>query len=161
MDFGDILNKWDGDRDGDGQRKQNRKKKEKKRDNQFADLIERYLPDKDAKTQKDDNEFLHIRDRQASRRKELREMAPQAMLDLHGFRAQEALENLELFLKKSRAQALVKVLIIHGKGIHSTSESVLSRTVQNHLERSSFAGEFGFAGKKMGGRGATWVILRA
>ena len=154
MDFGDILNEWDT------QREQNRKKKKKERAAQFEKLIDHYLPDDDVHTQKDAPESAHINDRQAFRRRELKEMAPEATLDLHGYRVNEAIVDIERFLKTSRAQGLSKVLIIHGKGNHSGTHSVLDKAVRNHVERSAIAGEFGFADRKQGGRGATWVILR-
>lgn len=152
-DFGDILDEWNA------QRESRRKQKNKQQTAEFEKMIDQYLPDVGVHSQKDG---LRSEDKQeqAADRARLKQMAPQATLDLHGCRIGEAVDRLERFLKTSRAQGLQKVLIIHGKGNHSAEGSVLDRVVRNHLERSAISGEFGLADKKRGGRGATWVILR-
>ncbi len=96
----------------------------------------------------------------AQRAAELRRLAPEAEIDLHGLRAEQVTPALERFISTSRRQGLRKVLVIHGKGTHSRGEPVLQRLVREYLERSPHAGAFGPADRSLGGRGAVWVALR-
>lgn len=90
----------------------------------------------------------------------IRRMKPQASIDLHGKTVTDAELLLESFLSDSRRRGLEKVLIIHGKGLHSASEPVLAAFVRKALERSEIVGAFGPADRVMGGRGATWARIR-
>jgi len=90
----------------------------------------------------------------------IRRMKPQASLDLHGKTVTDAELLLESFLADSRRRGLEKVLIIHGKGLHSASEPVLAAFVRKTLEHSTIVGAFGPADREMGGRGATWARIR-
>ncbi len=170
VDFGDILSRWENERKrdigGKGKPKATRGKDRSEREPRpelsapppglrFEDLLDRFPPvpgehDRDA-----DGD-----DRRSAGRRALRKMAPQARLDLHGMNAGEAEAAIRRFLADSRRQGLRKVLIIHGKGNHSSGEPVLGNTVRRVLERCSFAGEFGEPDRSLGGRGALWVILR-
>ena len=96
----------------------------------------------------------------AQRNKRLRSMKPQRVLDLHGARASEVERRVKGFLEDGRRLGLEKLLIIHGKGHHSSGEPVLRKLVIRALETSGLAGEFGQASRDMGGSGALWVILR-
>ena len=149
-DFGDILDRWDRSS------KDRKEGKTKPAPGPMDDWLDRYPPgDSDlADPQEDD------RDRGAASA-HLRELEPQAELDLHGMRADQASSAMTNFLAGSRKRGLRKVLLIHGKGHHSKEEPVLKKLVQDHLERSPHAGAFGAADRKIGGSGATWVILRA
>jgi DNA-nicking Smr family endonuclease len=120
----------------------------------LADWLERHPPAPDAGREEPGGPSP------AERAAELRELRPEAELDLHGLRADEVGRALEGFLSASRRGGLRKVLIIHGKGKHSQGEPVLRRLVRAHLERSSHAGSFGQAERGLGGSGALWVILR-
>ncbi len=97
---------------------------------------------------------------QAKERRRLKEMAPEAELDLHGLLSNEAEHALDAFFAECSRKGLRKVLIIHGKGIHSEDQPVLSSIVKSYVERSPLAGEHGAAAQKDGGRGAMWVILK-
>ncbi len=90
----------------------------------------------------------------------LRRIRPQAVLDLHGKTASEADALVTDFLVTSRRAGLEKVLIIHGKGLHSDGEPVMAEIVRKALEVNSLAGSFGPADRNLGGRGATWVRIR-
>ncbi|MDR3161744.1 MAG: Smr/MutS family protein [Spirochaetaceae bacterium] len=94
------------------------------------------------------------------RRRRLLAKRADAALDLHGLSRDEAWEALEAFFEEGRRRGLEKLLIVHGKGNHSGGESVLKRTCRDFIERCSFAGESGHAPGNSGGSGATWVILR-
>jgi DNA-nicking Smr family endonuclease len=146
MDFGNILDEWE-----------NRKKPARVRKdmNQYLDG---YLPDeKTAAAKEEPGDGLS----KAEKRAMLQRMKPQADIDLHGLKVKEALEILEKFLRDSLRKGLKKVLIIHGKGNHSTGGPVLAKEVRKFLEMSSFTGEFHSAPREMGGSGAVWVILRS
>lgn len=95
---------------------------------------------------------------EAARR--FRMLEPQAVLDLHGYTAAEAEPLLERFLETSARKGLEKVLVIHGKGNHSTTEHVMTDLTRRVLERNKNAGSFGPADRRHGGRGATWVKIR-
>jgi len=90
----------------------------------------------------------------------LRRMRPQAALDLHGKTAAEADGLIVDFLVSCGRSGMEKVLIIHGKGLHSANEPVMADVVRRALEANSLAGSFGPADRNSGGRGATWVRIR-
>lgn len=100
---------------------------------------------------------------QAARESESRRLAskrPEASLDLHGMRAEEAEAALAAFLEASARKGLEKVLVITGKGIHSQGEPVLGKAARRAIEASPWAGRFGVADAASGGGGALWVILK-
>jgi DNA-nicking Smr family endonuclease len=100
---------------------------------------------------------------QAAREAESRRLAakrPEASLDLHGMRAEEAEAALAAFLEASARKGLEKVLVITGKGIHSQGEPVLGKAARRAIEASPWAGRFGVADAASGGGGALWVILK-
>lgn len=85
----------------------------------------------------------------------------QATLDLHGMTATEAETAMDVFIKNAKKRGLSKVLIIHGKGIHTkTGESVLRETVADFIYRCPFTGSHGQPSAADGGSGATWVIIK-
>ena len=94
------------------------------------------------------------------RRSLLKNKKPDAQLDLHGMTRDEAWQGLELFFNDSKAKGLEKILVIHGKGNHSTGEAVLKKTVMKFIEHCPFAGESGRGKAVTGGEGATWVLLK-
>jgi len=93
-------------------------------------------------------------------RKRLKSMKPEASLDLHGLTGEEALASLRGFLAESRKKGHRKVLVIHGKGLHSQGKAVLPVLVRELLEKNPNAGEFGRAVAGEGGSGAVWVMIR-
>ena len=94
------------------------------------------------------------------RRSRLKNKKPDAELDIHGLTRDEAWKALEIFFNDSKRNGLEKILIIHGKGNHSTGEAVLKRIVMDFIEHCPFAGESGRGKAVTGGEGATWVILK-
>ncbi|MDR1654395.1 MAG: Smr/MutS family protein [Treponema sp.] len=100
------------------------------------------------------------KDHAAKKRRYLRVKKPDATLDLHGLSQDDARSALEVFFENSRRETFDKVLIIHGKGNHSSGEAVLKRTVQEFIERCPYAGESGQSRAVEGGSGATWVLLK-
>jgi DNA-nicking Smr family endonuclease len=94
------------------------------------------------------------------RRSRLKNKKPDAQLDIHGFTRDEAWLAMEDFFNASKEKGLEKIRIIHGKGNHSTGESVLKRAVMEFIEHCPFAGESGRGKAAAGGEGATWVLLK-
>lgn len=83
-----------------------------------------------------------------------------ARLDLHGLTSAEAEAALSAFFSEAERAACRKVLIVHGKGLHSSSEPILGRVVSRWLERRASAGRTGHPDAANGGKGATWVLLK-
>ncbi|MBO7047642.1 MAG: Smr/MutS family protein [Spirochaetia bacterium] len=81
-------------------------------------------------------------------------------LDLHGLTAAEAESRLGSFFAKARKAGWKKVLIIHGKGIHSKEEPVLKKVVMDFINSSPIAGSHGIPGAAEGGSGAVWVAVK-
>jgi len=94
------------------------------------------------------------------RRSRLKNKKPDAVLDIHGLTRDEAWKALETFFNDSKEKGMGKLLIIHGKGNHSTGEAVLKRIVMEFIEHCPFAGESGRGKAATGGEGATWVLLK-
>ncbi len=83
-------------------------------------------------------------------------------LDLHGLTREEALDALPGFLHSAQKNAQKAVLIITGKGNHSSKEPVLHQAVASWLRDTGRATvlEFAPAPREMGGSGAYVVFLR-
>ena len=144
MDFGDILDAWE----------KNQKLEEQSSGSSVdMDRLLAHYPPKDV-------EDRDRRDNSMPRHK-VQSMKPQAVLDLHGMSSLEAEQALEQFVNTAWRKGLRRVLIVHGKGNHSRGEPVLLGVVRRYLEKCPTAGSFGPAERKKGGRGATWVVLRA
>lgn len=144
MDFGKILEEWESHRERGEAR------------GDMNDWLESYPPPEREEVADEGNP----RREAALRRQALRAMKPQRTLDLHGLRAVEATESVEAFLRECSDRGLQKVLIIHGKGRHST-RPVLPAVIRRCLDESAIAGEYGAAKRESGGSGALWVILKA
>ena len=89
-------------------------------------------------------------------------MNPEAFIDLHGLHQDEAEERLNYFIGDCMRRGLHKVMIIHGKGIHTKgSDPVLGELVRRFIERDKRCGASGHPKTKQdGGNGATWVLLK-
>jgi DNA-nicking Smr family endonuclease len=107
-----------------------------------------------------DMEAENIQLKPHEKRSRLKNKKPDAELDIHGLNRDEACQALESFFNDSKGKGLEKILIIHGKGNHSTGETVLKRIVMEFIEHCPFAGESGRGKAASGGEGATWVILK-
>lgn len=185
MDFGDILNQWDNQQK-DAARKQkesgrsqishkkaNAPTKEEKEalraksdDAIFAENSKKINPmefwlrrygtvDKDKIA---DEQAEHIRE---NSRSYLVDMKVEARLDLHGLTREEAWDRLKTFVNDCQRRGVRKIMIIHGKGIHTTgSDPVLGEVVRKFIEEDEHMGLSGHPDRKYGGNGATWVILK-
>lgn len=84
-----------------------------------------------------------------------------ATLDLHQLTRDEAWSRLDSFVGECKNRGIKKILIIHGKGIHSNgSDPVLGPMVKLFIEQDSRLGMSGHPDRNNGGNGATWVIIR-
>lgn len=174
MRFGDILNEWESRtaipggldkaaeaeerlRRSDAEAKAGRKppKRSDAQNSLIAWLDEYGTEDKDS----EGPAAVSEREREAENRR-LRDLRPQARLDLHGQTAEDAEKSIEAFLEGASRSGLEKVLVVTGKGVHSKGEPVLGKTARRVLEASPFAGRFGTAAQQDGGSGALWVLIR-
>lgn len=83
-------------------------------------------------------------------------------LDLHGLTRDEALENLDRFVKGAYNRGQKGVLVITGKGNNSAGEPVLKSAVSGWLREAGkgMVSEFVPAPREMGGSGAMVVFLK-
>jgi DNA-nicking Smr family endonuclease len=81
-------------------------------------------------------------------------------LDIHGLNEEEALGRLDAFIEKGLKEGYTKLLVVHGKGNHSDDEPVLTAAVRKTLENDTRVGTFGHPERSLGGRGATWFVVR-
>lgn len=165
-DFGDILKQWD-DMTGKSYGKQQiTKNKRNKKDVELEikknekkihpiDVWFRHngVYDKDSVIEESEIDYAQMRRR-------LRNMRCEAEIDLHGMTCIEAEAALNVFFEDAKRNGFKKVLITHGKGIHSESGGVLSSFVRAYLEKQKSAGETGHPKNADGGSGSTWVILK-
>jgi DNA-nicking Smr family endonuclease len=77
------------------------------------------------------------------------------VLDLHTFQPREVKSLVLDYLAECRARGILRVRIIHGKGIGQ-----LRQTVHTILERHPDVGVFSLASEHFGGWGATIVHLQ-
>ncbi|MCK9169624.1 MAG: Smr/MutS family protein [Treponema sp.] len=85
----------------------------------------------------------------------------EARLDLHGLTQDEARSRLNSFISDCLKRGVRKVLLIHGKGLHTTgSDPVLGEVVRKFMETDKRCGMSGHPEKRMGGNGATWLVLK-
>lgn len=89
-------------------------------------------------------------------------MKPEARIDLHGLHQDEAYERLNNFIGDCQRRGYRKVMIIHGKGNHTTgTDPVLGQLVRKFIEQDKRCGTSGHPKTRQeGGTGATWVILK-
>lgn len=83
-----------------------------------------------------------------------------ATLDLHGYRQQKALAELEDFIQQALQTKLKFLLIIHGKGVRSQSRAKLRPMVQLWLQQHPDVLAYCPAQEKDGGYGASYVYLK-
>lgn len=89
-------------------------------------------------------------------------MRPEARLDLHGLHQDEAEIALNNFIEKCSKSGIRKVIVVHGKGIHTTgTDPVLGKLVRRFIENDKRCGMSGHPKSRQdGGSGATWIILK-
>jgi DNA-nicking Smr family endonuclease len=187
MDFGELLDEWDRRSAKPGgleaadeaerraraeeieRRQQRIREAGRKRSEDSRASLETWLsthpvPDKDSGREGEDYpEGGSGTGQEGGRDAESRRLAdlrPGARLDLHGKTVAEAEASLALFLEDAARRGIEKVLVITGKGNHSSEGPVLAKATRRFLEASPRAGRFGQAGRNDGGTGALWVLVR-
>lgn len=92
------------------------------------------------------------------------EYPPEDRRDLHGMTRREAREAVEGLLSRARERRMRSVLVIHGRGKGSAGGPVLKHAVIERLSSppwSKRVDAFASAPPRLGGAGATLVLLRA
>jgi len=87
----------------------------------------------------------------------------QAYIDLHRFKVADAREAFERFIKWTVTTGKTGILVIHGRGLSSSSEPVLKHKVVEWLTRGpwrKWVVAYATARSCDGGAGATYVLLR-
>ena len=128
----------------------------------FGDILDKWeaggkhkVVDKDAAQEKSAVQ------KNMSRASYVQKLSPQDSIDLHGMTQEEAWKALNDFVAAAKFRGLKKILIIHGKGIHSQdSKGALTELVKRFIEGDQRLGAYGFSDKEHGGSGATWVAVR-
>ena len=115
----------------------------------------RHIPDHTA-----DSWFHHGLQKKLQKNIRMGKLEIESILDLHGYRQHEALAQLQAFLADALAMQARMVMIIHGKGYNSQSESVLRPLVQHWLSEQSAVLAWCPAQSRDGGHGASYVYLR-
>lgn len=149
MSFKSILEEWES--------RQNARNKPDCKEGDFASAMNEWL---DAYPPEEKDE-MHSRKGTGYSRYKVKRMAPQASLDLHGHTYEEACMETDSFLRRCRDKGYRKVLIIHGKGLHSEKGvSVLKKKIRQYLQKHPLAGELKVPDQQTGGDGAIVVYLR-
>ena len=158
MDFEDILKQWSM---GDGKKTSptNDKRKIKNKNStagvSMDSLLDLYPPNDDSCSGEVEKPTVR------QKRRNYRRMAPQERLDLHGFSVVSGIIELEDFIARCKRRRIEKILIIHGKGLHSPNgDGVLRESVISYLHDSPNIGEIGHPSEKEGGAGASWAIIK-
>ncbi|MBO4320023.1 MAG: Smr/MutS family protein [Treponema sp.] len=184
MDFGDILKQWE-----DGQKQNRQKKTGPQKSNKKANALtkeqrellrqgyslERQMEEDNSRranpmevwlnqhgtVDKDKINDEAERENALNDREYLKRLKPEAVIDLHGLTRDEAWSRLEAFVTDAQRRSYRKILIIHGKGNHSTgSDPVLGPMVRLFIEQDRRLGSSGHPDRNNGGNGATWVLLK-
>lgn len=82
-------------------------------------------------------------------------------MDLHGYSRVEAEEALEAFVLDSVASGYRCVLIVHGKGRHSSSPGILKQFTMNWLKDIDPVLAFCTTLPEHGGTGSLYVLLKS
>lgn len=101
----------------------------------------------------------------ARRLKQLKQgkLVPEATLDLHGLKSIDVVPKLQFFLQNAQRQKWLTLLVITGRGLHSTDgEPVLRSEAERFLlnEGRHSVAEWARAPKQYGGDGALILFLR-
>lgn len=90
------------------------------------------------------------------------EVSPELTLDLHGLRREEAYRALQAFVRRGLTERRRVLMVISGRGLHSTDRAVLQEAVAEWLRHDlqPDVREALPAPPAQGGRGAWFVFLR-
>jgi DNA-nicking Smr family endonuclease len=119
-------------------------------------FLKNYPPPRNGKKAADESLTLQARNIK------INGLATERVLDLHGSYIDEALVELDIFILRAVHDGCRKILIIHGKGLHSpNSRGVLKDAVKKALEANIYVRKTGQASPQEGGGGATWAVLKS
>ncbi len=91
------------------------------------------------------------------------EYAIQDFIDLHGLSLEEAMEQMDAFIKYALTRSRKAILIVHGRGLSSPAEPVLKSAVIKRISSGPWRKWIvAFASARLcdGGAGATYILLR-
>lgn len=89
------------------------------------------------------------------------QLKPEAELDLHGLTVDEASVKLRFFLQGAAHHGFQTVLVITGRGLHSSDGPVLRQAMEALMAQlGELVLEWGGAPRQLGGEGALVVFLR-
>ena len=159
MDFGEILDEWERTERDRGESSGKRRAGSALDGQGGSRALEAWIAAKGV-DDKDAEQEAGAADRGLEARR-LASLKPQATLDLHGMTVEQAEAAVASFIEGSARRGLEKVLVIHGKGLHSAGAPVLKKAAVRALEAQPLAGRFGPADRTEGGSGALWVLVRA
>lgn len=155
-DFEDILRDWENRRES--REHEGAKKSEKDpAQHPMYHALDRYPPSGQTKREK---ERAEARSRSAGVSAG-RRLPVSEVVDLHGLTRQEALKACDEAVRRNAAGSeRRRVLIIHGKGLHSRGNERLRDAVRRFLRDHPLVGETGVPPARDGGDGAVWAVCR-
>jgi DNA-nicking Smr family endonuclease len=85
----------------------------------------------------------------------------EAVIDLHGYRIEEARAALSVFLRRCQHRGITCVRVIHGKGLHrSDAEITIKSAMASWLQQLNCVMGFASCTPADGGTGAVYVLLK-
>jgi DNA-nicking Smr family endonuclease len=145
-EFGDTLKKWE----------QLREKGKQQKTNPMSEALDLYPPSGRVAGEKAKGSAYGGKSVPAGRRLPISET-----VDLHGLTSDQALELCEAAIRRNTVPTeRRRILLIHGKGIHSSRGGKLSKVVRTYLKNHPLVGETGIPPAKEGGDGAIWAVCR-
>lgn len=145
-DFGDTLREWEDLRQGNRERR-----------NPMEEALELYPPSRKVSKEKSVTGTGSAKKAGAAGRR----LPVQEVVDLHGLTSQQAVKICEEAIRRNTLPGeRRRILVIHGKGIHSTKGAKLLEVVREYLKEHPLVGETGIPPAKEGGDGAVWAVCR-
>lgn len=144
-DFGDILKQWEA----------SRRRRNNSRSDQSA--MEAFLA---ANPPRPESEYEAEATDDGAPRLSPKRLPIEDRLDLHGLTREEAERRTDAFIRQAAKRGRRKVLVIYGKGLHSREGGVLRSAVHRLLQDHPLTGSMGTPGRREGGSGAVWVVVR-
>lgn len=142
-EFEEILRRWERRGPGEGRHPMER-------------ALDRYPPKKGEKERSAEARESRGRQKPAGKRLPLSET-----VDLHGMRVEEALSFLDGVIRRNAGRnGSRRILVIHGKGLHSSTGARLRDAVRAYLREHPLVGETGVPPARDGGDGAVWAVCR-
>lgn len=131
----------------------------------FSEIFNEYYKKKESSREKTFEEIMKEKGDKEKKKSlslsDLRNMDPQATLDLHGETQRDGERLINEFLLDAFDNGIRKVSIITGKGLHSESgNGVLKEMTEILLSSHELVSQVSTAPSNKGGSGALWIILK-